>query len=180
MLRLFFSFVSFVVFLFCARAGESTSSVIGQEVKNVKVIDANKNAKDIPFLGEKIITVFYTDPDARDVNEPLTQELLKRKFPGEKYRGVGIANCSDTWLPDATIRYGARQKEAQYPGSIILLDENKIVSKAWGLGDCNEAGVVIVIGKDRKVKFFKAVKSQEESRSITSSVVKIIESELNK
>ena len=74
----------------------------------------------------------------------------------------------------------ARQKEKQFPGSIILLDTKRVLAGAWGLGDCNGIGVVILIGKDAKIKFIKNVKTQEESKALIPTVIKIIEENLAK
>jgi uncharacterized protein len=151
---------------------------VGTTVTSVKVLDANDQPKNIPHIGEKVVSVFYTDPDARDVNNPLSEALKAQKFPKDKYAGIGVANCKDTWLPNSAIRMKAREKERQYPGSVILLDDNHLLAKAWGLGSCDDAGVVIIIGKDAKIKFFKPVKSEAESKAIVPTVLKIITDEL--
>ena len=156
------------------------TAVVGKPLSSLQLVDPNDNPKAIPFVGEKVIAVFYTDPDEKDVNDPLSDALKAKNFSKDKYAGIGIADCKDTWIPDAAIRMKARQKEKQFPGTIILLDTKRELSKAWGLGDCNGLGVVIIIGKDAKIKFIKNVKTQEESKSITSNVLKIIQDELAK
>lgn len=167
-----------ITFGYSAEGGES--SLIGKTVQTVNITDANDKPKEIPFLGQYVVTLFYTDPDVKDVNEALSSALKERNFPKDKYKGVGVANCDDTWLPNAAIRMATRQKQEKYPEAVILLDQEKKVAKEWGLQDCNEAGVVIIIGKDKKIKFIKAVKTAEESKSISSKVIKIIEQEIAK
>ncbi len=156
------------------------AAAVGNTVSGLSLVDPNDNPKAIPFIHEKVITIFYTDPDEKDVNDPLSDAIKAKNYPKDKYVGIGIADCKDTWIPDAAIRMKARQKEKQFPGSIILLDTRRIVSKAWGLGNCNGLGVVIILGKDAKIKFIKNVKSQEESKALIPSVIKIIEEELSK
>lgn len=167
-----------VSFIAISKLNGQQSAPIGKTVSSIGLVDPNDNPKAIPFIGEKVIAVFYTDPDAKDVNDPLSDALKAKNFPKEKYAGIGIANCKETWIPDAAIRMKARQKEKQFPGSIILLDSKRDLAKAWGLGDCNDMGVVIIIGKDRKIKFIKNIKNQEESKAIINTVVKIIQDEL--
>jgi uncharacterized protein len=159
---------------------QAQTAAVGKSVSEVNLIDSNDKPRSLPFLGEKIITIFYTDPDAKDVNDPLSDALKAKNFSKDKYAGVGVANCKDSWVPNSAVRMKARQKEKQFPGSIILLDENKAFSTAWGLGDCNDAGVVIVVGKDKKIKFIKAIKKQDESKAITVAVLKIVEEEMAK
>lgn len=153
---------------------------IGKTVSNVKIKTPDDKASNIPFLGEKVLLVLYTDPDVKDVNDPLSDAVREKHFPKEKYVGIGIANCEDTWLPNSMIRYAGRQKQSKYPSSVILVDDDKTVSKSWDLGNCDETGFVLIIGKDSKVKFAKAVKSQAESKAIIASVINLLESEISK
>jgi len=168
---LFFSF--FVV------QAQQTAAV-GKVVSSVKLIDSKNNPKDIPFFGEKVIVLFYNDPDVKDVNDPLSEALKAKNFSKEKYVGIGIANCKDTWTPNSAIRMMVRKKEKQFPGTVILLDEDLSLAKAWGLGNCDGTSVVVVIGKDSKIKFVKKIKTQEESKLLIPTVVKIIQDELAK
>jgi uncharacterized protein len=160
-----------------ATAGEN---IVGKTVSTVKIIDPDNKPADIPFLGQKVVMVVYTDPDVKDVNDPLSVAVKAKNYPTTDYAGVGIANCKDTWIPDAAIRMKARQKQQQFPGSVILLDEGRKISQDWELGDCNGKGVVILIGKDKKVKYFKKVSTPEESKAITAEVIRIIDAELGK
>jgi hypothetical protein len=172
--------------LFMAMVGSSLNGklnaqlVVGKSVSTMQLIDPNDKPKNIPFIGEKVVMILYTDPDVKDVNDPLSNAVKAKNYSKDSYLGVGIANCKDTWIPNAGIRFKARQKEQQFPGSVILLDEKLLLAKTWVLGNCNESGVVIVIGKDSKVKYLKTVKSAEESKSIIPVVTKIIEDELAK
>jgi uncharacterized protein len=153
---------------------------IGRAVTTVKLIDPNDKPKSIPYVGERVIALFYTDPDVKDVNDPLSDAIKAKNFPKDKYAGIGIANCKDTWLPNAGIRMKARQKEEQFPGSIIMLDENHTLSTAWALGSSDDAAVVVIIGKDSKIKYVKSIKNQDESKAMIAAVLKIIQDEIAK
>ena len=177
--NLFLTF-SLIFFLVMANLYAQQTATVGKTLSSLQLVDPNDAPKAIPFIGAKVIAIFYTDPDEKDVNDPLSDAIKAKNFPKDKYAGIGIANCKDTWIPDAAIRMKARQKEKQFPGSIILLDTKRDLSKAWGLGDCNGLGVVIIIGKDAKIKFIKNIKTQEESKAIISAVLKIIQEELAK
>lgn len=153
---------------------------VGQVVSSVQLADVYDNPKAIPYVGEKVISIMYTDPDVKDVNDPLSNAMDAKKYPKAKLAAMGIANCKDTWIPDAGIRMKAKQKQNQFPESVILLDTNKTLSGAWGLGNCDGAGVVIIIGKDKKIKYIKYVRSQNESGSIANEVLAIIDAEIKK
>ena len=153
---------------------------IGKTVNNVQLKNADDIVMSIPHFGQKVLAVFYNDPDAKDVNNPLSDAIKERNFPKEKYVGIGVANCADTWLPNSVIRYAAREKEKKYPGAVILLDEDRILAKAWGLPDSDDKAHIIIIGKDLKIKYIKLVKNQEESKAIIQAVITVLEAEIAK
>jgi uncharacterized protein len=153
---------------------------VGSIVNYIKIYDANNNPKEVPYIGQKVVLILYTDPDVKDVNDPLSNALKAKNFPKEKYQGVGIANCDDTWVPNAAIRMKARQKEKQYPGSVVMIDTDKTLPKIFSLSDCNEKGVLILIGKDKKIKLVKYISSQDESKAAINEVVNLISAEIAK
>jgi hypothetical protein len=159
-----------------------TKAVAGQSMSmtSLMISDANNDPKQIPFVGEKVLLIQYTDPDVKDINDKLSDAVKAKKFDQNKYQGMGIANCKDTWIPNAGIRMKARQKEKQFAGSIVMLDENHVLPKALGLGDCNGIGVLIIVGKDKVIKYIKKISSEEESLNATAEVVKILEEEISK
>lgn len=177
MKRILFS----VLMLACVvGANAQQTAKVGKSVTAVRILDSNGTPKNIPFIGSKVVTIFYTDPDVKDVNDPLSDALKAKNFSKDQYAGIGIANCKDTWLPNSAIKMKAREKEKQFPGSVVMIDESNVVSIAWGLGVCDGAGVVVVVGKDSKIKFVKTIKSQNDSRAAIQTVLKIIQDEMAK
>lgn len=144
------------------------------------ITDANNEPKAIPFVGEKVLLIQYTDPDVKDINDKLSDAVKAKKYDVKLYQGIGIANCKDTWIPNAGIRMKARQKEKQYAGSIVMLDEKHIVSNALNLGDCNGIGVLLVVGKDKAIKYMKKITSEAESEKATTDVIAVLEEEMKK
>jgi|GEM_PF-158626 len=157
-----------------------SGAVTGKTMTALMITDANNQPKQIPFVGEKVLLIQYTDPDVKDINDKLSDAVKAKKFDEKLYQGIGIANCKDTWIPNAGIRMKARQKEKQYAGSVILLDESHIVPNALGLGDCNGMGVLLVVGKDKVIRYMKKITSEEESIKATDEVVKLLEQEIKK
>ena len=159
-----------------AQSGEVT----GKTMTALMITDGNNQPKQIPFVGEKVLLIQYTDPDVKDINDKLSDAVKAKKFDAKLYQGIGIANCKDTWIPNAGIRMKARQKEKQYAGSVILLDESHIVPTALGLGDCNGMGVLLIVGKDKVIKYMKKISSEEESKMATDEVIHLLEQEISK
>lgn len=63
-----------------------TALSIGQEISSIQLLDANDAPKAIPYVGTKVITLFYTDPDVKDINDPLSNAIKAKKYPKEKIR----------------------------------------------------------------------------------------------
>lgn len=124
---------------------------VGQEVKDVQLADGlTGKATGFPGFGEKVLSVFYTDADVADMNDPLADALKDAKLDESKYAGIGVANLKDSKAPNFIIRSVVKGKVEKY-NSVILNDDDHLLRKAWGLGDCNNNSVVLIIGKDKKV-----------------------------
>jgi hypothetical protein len=127
---------------------------VGTDIDNIKIRDADDRPAALPNLGNKVLTLFYTDPDVADQNDSFADALKVKKYPKEKYDGIGIANLKDTWKPNALIRMIIRQKIEKYK-STILTDPELILPSAWNLGSCDDQSVIIIIGRDKKVYYVK-------------------------
>lgn len=125
---------------------------VGDTVTQVQVRDANNNPAPIPDLGKKVFTIFYTDPDVKDANEPFRELLKAQNLDESIYRGMGIANLKDTWKPNFIIRKVIRDKIAKFK-ALILTDTDHTLKNQWKLGDCDQKDMLIIIGKDRKVYY---------------------------
>jgi predicted transcriptional regulator len=127
---------------------------VGDTVSSVQIKDANNNPAWIPDIGKKVLSLFYTDPDVKDQNESFRELLKAQKLDETRYRGIGVANLKDTWKPNFIIRKIIRGKMEKFK-SLILTDVDHTLKKKWNLGDTDEKDIVLIIGKDRKVHYFK-------------------------
>lgn len=142
--------LSSLLFLF----GMSTLYALnpGETISAPALKDAQDRPASIPFFGQKTLTIFYTDPDVKDQNDPLADFLVDQKLPQDKYSGLGVANLADTWKPNDLVRIFVREKIKKY-NKTILTDTNHTLKNSWNLGDCNEKSVVIILDKNKKVLF---------------------------
>jgi predicted transcriptional regulator len=155
--------------------GLSTSALalkVGSKISPVKVKDANDKPAWTPDIGKKVLTIFYTDPDVKDMNERFREVLKAKNYDLKKYRGYGVVNLKDTWKPNFIIRKVIRGKIEKFK-STILTDPDATFKKRWRLGDCNEKDVVIIVGKDKKVYYVKKTKM---SAGEIKKALKLIES----
>ncbi len=149
----------------------------GTLLKNVQVRDARDNPVWIPYFGKKVLIILYNDVDVADQNDPFANAVKAAKIPHTKIQPIGIANMKDApWKPNTVIRYMARRKIKQYPGTVILTDPKYILRDAWGLGNCNQKSVLILIGKDKKVHYYKKGKlTTGESKKALEIIKKLVQ-----
>jgi len=147
------------------------AATVGQDLDNVQIRDADDKPAWIPDFGKKLLSVFYNDADEADMNDPLADALKARHLDESRYWGVGIGNLKDSKLPNFVIRKIIKGKIAKYK-TTILTDPDLTLARSWDLGDCNNTSVFILIGKDRRVKYYK--KGPIRGAEI-DTIVKVIE-----
>jgi predicted transcriptional regulator len=177
---------SALVFCACIFAFNVNAASVGENVAPVELLKFNlaedswKNAP-IPAIGQKVVSIMYTDIDVSDINDPLSDAINKKKYTKEKYAAVGIGNSKDApGIWNKIIRYIAKKKQIKYKDAHILLDETYSLKNAWNLGDCNQRAVVIIIGKDGKIKYIKKIKSDKESEAMINEVFAVLDVETAK
>ena len=147
---------------------------IGQEVTNVNIKDANNQPASIPDFGSKVLTIVYGDKEAADFSDPISDALKAKKFPDSKQRGIGIANLKDSFAPDSVIRFMVRKKIEKYQVT-VLTDVDLTFPRTWGIGDCNNKSVFIVVGKDKKIKYFKGFsKNNKPNQADIDAIVSLV------
>ena len=163
--------LSFGVALLAMGGNTADAAMVGQELSNVEVRDADDRPTWIPHFGKKLIGIFYNDADAADMNDPLADAITAKNFDESKYEGMGIGDLQDSKLPNFIIRRIIKAKVEKY-NTVILTDPKLLLPKAWDLGDCNNTALFILIGKDKRVKYIQKgpIRGAE-----TEAVVKLIE-----
>lgn len=142
---------------------------VGDTVSSVTIRDSGDKPAQIPALGQKVLTIYYTDADAADNTDPLADALKAKKYPDAIYDGQGIANLKDSKAPNFLIRKIIKGKEEKY-NTKILTDPAYLLKTAWGLADCNNAAVVIIVGKDKKVKYINYVRKVIDAAEVAKVV----------
>ena len=133
---------------------DALAASVGQQLSNTEIRDANDQPAKIPDFGTKVLALFYTDPDVSDMNDPFADKLKAANLDKTVYRGVGIADLKDTWLPNSVIRAIVRKKIEKYDAT-ILTDPDHLLTSAWQLGSCDGSSMVIIVDKTGHLRFFK-------------------------
>jgi YtfJ family uncharacterized protein len=122
-------------------------------------------------LKGKINTVFYVDPDMRDLNNPLADALKKKNFDRKKVNSVAIINLAATWLPNVFIESKLQEKQKKFPRTIYVKDKKKVLVKQWNLADNNSD--VLIFDQQGKLLYKKFGKvSDEEIKDIIALIEK--------
>jgi hypothetical protein len=101
----------------------------------------------------KVFTMFYVDPDEKDLNDHVSKRLKKEKFPKEKVGSIAIINMDASWAPNFAIESSLEDKQKEYPTTIYVKDFEKVLVDKWKLTD--DSSDVLAFDKTGKVIFSK-------------------------
>ena len=121
------------------------------------------------LVSEKVIVLFYVDPDESELNNHVSDALKAENYPKEKYGSIGMGNMAATWLPNFAINMKLKSKQEQYKSTVYVKDLDKTLVKKWGLSDDNSD--VVVFGKDGRVLFSVEGKFKDEQ---VKEIVKVV------
>lgn len=127
-------------------------------------------AWDSSMLKGKIYTLFYVDPDERDLNSGLADALKAKNFDRKKVNSVAIVNLAATWLPNAIIESKLKAKQKKFPHTVYVKDKKKVLVKKWGLADDNSD--ILIFNQEGKLIYKKFGKVSEKE---IVEVLKLIE-----
>jgi len=168
------------IIAFTAGVGFVNAATVGQVVSNPQLRDVADKPATIPNFGTHVVGLTYADTEASDLGDPLNDAIKAKDYDKTVYKGLGIANLQDSIAPNFIIRKIIKGKIEKYDAT-ILTDADLTLPKAWGLGDCNNKSVFVLIGKDKKVKYIRYVdKKNLWTPAEVSSVIKIIDDLLKK
>ncbi len=125
------------------------------------------------MLQGKIYTLFYVDPDERNLNNALAEAIKAKNFDRKKVNSVAIINLAASWLPNVVLEAKLKEKQKKFPHTIYVKDKNKILVNAWNLEDDN-SDILIFDQKGKLIyKRFGKV-SESEIEKVISLIEKSI------
>jgi len=159
----FFSAVA--VCLFVLGGLNARAQELPRKVENVELFDLENNPVRLPEWGEKNLLIFYIDPDKHKQNEDFTYDMeLNHRAEGDNLYGFGIINLKDSGFPNFIVRGMARKRTAKN-GATVLADKDRTLSAAWGLGDCNDKFVLLLVSKEGELVFMRKGELSEEDKA---------------
>lgn len=140
--------------LLCALPAWASDLKVGQKALNFSLKDSQGKIYTLDsdeFKG-KVLSIFYVDPDKKDLNNHVEDALLKdpELNRNKTYQGFGITNLKASKLPNFIIKSVIKNKQEK-TGAIILLDDKYTILNLWGLK--NHSSDVVVLDKDRICRY---------------------------
>lgn len=133
-----------------------TAQELPRKVSNVTVLDLDGKPTTLPYFGEKNLMIFYVDPDHHKQNNDFTVEMEENhRAEGENLYGFGVMNLKDApMVPNGMARNMAKKRTASN-GATVLADQERKLSTEWGLGDCNNQFVLMLVSKEGELVFLR-------------------------
>jgi predicted transcriptional regulator len=177
--NLFITFV-FILGVFSV-TGTLNAASVGQELPSPQLKDAENNPAAIPDFGTHVIALTYANKKAGDWGDSINDAMKAKNYSKAVYRGMGVVNMKDSsGIPDFVIRKAVKGKIEKYK-STILTDPDLALAKAWGLGDCKDKSVFMLIGKDKKLKYIRYTDTRNPwTRADIDAVLKMVDELIGK
>ena len=159
---------------FTLAASAAAAQELPRKVDNVEVLDLDGNPAKLPHWGEKNLMIFYVDPDRHKQNNDFTVELEENhRAQGDNIFGFGVMNLKDApMVPNGMARNMAKKRTAKN-GALVLADQDRILSTAWELGDCNNQFVLMIVSKEGELVFLrKGVLSEQDKADFYETIEK--------
>lgn len=133
-----------------------TAQELPRKVSNVEILDLDGKSVTLPYFGEKNLMIFYVDPDHHKQNNDFTVELEENhRAEGDNLYGFGVMNLKDApMVPNGMARNMAKKRTAKN-GATVLADQDRVLSRKWGLGDCNNQFVLMLVSKEGELVFLR-------------------------
>lgn len=155
----------FILTAFALSASVVAAQELPRKVSDVTVLDLDGKPAGLPYFGEKNLMIFYVDPDHHKQNHDFTVDLEQNhRAQGDNIYGFGVMNLKDApMIPNGMARNMAK-KRTMRNGATVLADQERILSTAWGLGDCNNQFVLLIVSKQGELVFVRKGPLSEQDK----------------
>ncbi len=153
------------VILFSTLSVVAQNPVTPKRVNNVTLESLTGEPATLPMWGEKNLLIFYVDPDHPSQNASFTEEMEEKHLAaGDNIYGFGILNLKDAPLVPNSLACKLANNRTKKNGATVLADKDRLLQKAWGLGDCNNFFVMILVSKEGELVYVHKGEYTEEDK----------------
>ena len=167
--------VAFVLLglLWTVSAAAAAELKVGDKAPDFKLKDSTGKQYSLasPEFEGRVMSIFYVDPDEKDMNVHVEDALLKDTGLDRKtrYKGLGITNMKATALPNFLIK-GIVKSKREKTGAIILLDDDYTILNLWGLQ--NDSSTAVIVDKERICRYIYRGKLPPEEVAKVIEIIK--------
>jgi predicted transcriptional regulator len=166
-------FALLLVLLWTVSPAFAAGLKVGDKASDFKLKDSTgaEYTLESPDLKGKVLSIFYVDPDEKDMNSHVEDALLKDPGLDRKvgYKGLGITNLKATILPNFIIKSIIKSKQKK-TGAIILLDYDYTILNQWGL--TNDSSDIVILDKERICRYIYNGKLPQEEVAKMIAIIK--------
>ncbi|OHE20436.1 MAG: hypothetical protein A2X95_04245 [Syntrophobacterales bacterium GWF2_56_9] len=159
--------------LWTVSAAMAVELKVGDKVPDFKLKDSTGKQYSLasPEFEGRVMSIFYVDPDEKDMNVHVEDALLKDTGLDRKtrYKGLGITNMKATALPNFLIK-GIVKSKREKTGAIILLDDDYTILNLWGLQ--NDSSNIVIVDKERICRYIYKGKLPPEEVAKVIEIIK--------
>jgi len=124
-------------------------------------------------IKNKVLVMFYVDPDEKDTNSHFTKKLKAQKYDRSKFGSIAVVNLAATWKPDFIIEKILKGKQEEFPNTIYVKDKKSVLVNEWEVAD--DASNILIFSKNGELLFYKSGAMSDED---TQTAFNIIENNL--
>jgi predicted transcriptional regulator len=159
--------------LWTASVSPAAELKIGEKAAGFKLQDSTGKefSLDSPDFKGRVLSIFYVDPDEKDMNSHVEDVLLKDPGLDRKvsYKGLGITNLKASALPNFIIK-GVIKSKQEKTGAVILLDYDYTILNLWGLK--NDSSNLVILDKERICRYIYKEKLPPEEVAKMIAIIK--------
>lgn len=124
-------------------------------------------------IKEKVLVMFYVDPDEKDTNSHFSQILKAKEYDRSNYGSIAVVNLAATWKPNFIIESILKDKQKEFPDTIYVKDKKSVLVNEWSIKD--DASNILIFSKSGELLFYKSGAMSEED---TKKALELIEDNL--
>ena len=166
-------FLVLLTLVWTVSAAAAAELKVGDKAPDFKLKDSTGKQYSLasPEFEGRVMSIFYVDPDEKDMNVHVEDALLKDTGLDRKtrYKGLGITNMKATALPNFLIK-GIVKSKREKTGAIILLDDDYTILNLWGLQ--NDSSNIVIVDKERICRYIYKGKLPPEEVAKVIEIIK--------
>ena len=113
--------------------------------------------------------MFYVDPDAHNLNDHVGLALKTHGYKKGELDSIVVVNLAATWIPNAIIDSRLQEKQREFPNTLYLRDQKKIIVDEWGFDD--DSNVVALLNKDGSLAFYRSGRLSDDDVKLLLSLI---------